>query len=277
MDYNATTSEEWNIAMAEMKEEGTFWGIKDQDIVDQGIKIMDDIDELLDQIDNIDNATKEYLDDLDESGTYISDEEIKEISDENWEKRKEIEAKIKALQKKHKDLWDNAKSDQARQGTTPVKAAEDSKSEVMSRSNFQGQYRQAQEGKLPKGQIDAQLKLYDAMMDTYAKEMGITIDEAYAEVIDSVTADEPLDGTARRSGVRYQTIQGYIQKMPNGKYRIGIMQPNVTTGLHEQAHLGKSLMEIMANKSPAWASRLKAAEEWCGVKDGKWTTEAEDK
>ena len=36
------------------------------------------------------------------------------------------------------------------------------------------------------------------MMDTYAKEMGITIDEAYAEVIDSVTADEPVDGTARR-------------------------------------------------------------------------------
>ena len=113
------------------------------------------------------------------------------------------------------------------------------------------------------------------MMDTYAKEMGITIDEAYAEVIDSVTADEPVDGTARRSGARYQTIQGYIQKMPNGKYRIGIMQPNVTTGLHEQAHLGKSLMEIMANKSPAWASRLKAAEEWCGVKDGNWTTEEE--
>ena len=158
-----------------------------------------------------------------------------------------------------------------------VTPAEDSKSEVMSRSTFQEQYRQAQEGKLPKGQIDAQLKLYDAMMDTYAKEMGITIDEAYAEVIDSVTADEPVDGTARRSGARYQTIQGYIQKMPNGKYRIGIMQPNVTTGLHEQAHLGKSLMEIMAAKSPAWASRLKAAEEWCGVKDGNWTTEAEEK
>ena len=472
MDYNATTSEEWNIAMAEMKEEGTFWGIKDQDIVDQGIKIMEEIDKLLDEIENIDNTTKEYLDDLDKSGTYISDEEINRISDENWEKRKEIEAKIKVLQEKHKDLWDNAKSDQSSQDTTPVKAAEDSKaetkdidglynrikttvagkdsqdmyvlkrdlglllmpkvrvqeaesvadyyialregsvtqaeydnyideliaenrvndtsdaekvaarervdayrnkkaedskpkqqspkddgyirinigdliehykamgmdrqrawkeyiqdtvlskrvitdsidakdfmpffdriqfpkksdkmmpkqqtadpvkaaedskSEVMSRSNFQEQYRQAQEGKLPKGQIDAQLKLYDAMMDTYAKEMGITIDEAYAEVIDSVTADEPLDGTARRSGVRYQTIQGYIQKMPNGKYRIGIMQPNVTTGLHEQAHLGKSLMEIMANKSPAWASRLKAAEEWCGVKDGKWTTEAEEK
>ena len=89
--------------------------------------------------------------------------------------------------------------------------------------------------------------------------------------------DELGNDTARRSGVRYQTIQGYIQKMPNGKYRIGIMQPNVTTGLHEQAHLGKSFMEIMANKSPAWASRLKAAEEWCGVKDGNWTTEAEEK
>ncbi len=399
MDYNATTSEEWNIAMAEMKEEGTFWGIKDQDIVDQGIKIMEEIDKLLDEIENIDNTTKEYLDDLDKSGTYISDEEINRISDENWEKRKEIEAKIKVLQEKHKDLWDNAKSDQSSQDTTPVKAAEDSKAEVaeidsnfdaadneawdakrnlpevvvrrintywadnekltkdnkskfrelwvshgknieayldamsrrgftgkdqqaiirwlnearrlrmesekrrawyngdlakaaedigsevapktqsvpMSRSTFQEQYRQAQEGKLPKGQIDAQLKLYDAMMDTYAKEMGITIDEAYAEVIDSVTVDEPVEGTARRSGARYHTIQGYIQKMPNGKYRIGIMQPNVTTGLHEQAHLGKSLMEIMANKSPAWASRLKAAEEWCGVKDGKWTTEAEEK
>lgn len=355
----------------------------------------------------------------------------------------------------------------------PVKAAEDIESEVMSRSTFQEQYRQAQEGKLPKGQIDAQLKLYDAMMDTYAREMGITIDEAYAEVIDSVTADEPVEGTGAfdpsnpdilfqgevtsgaaiestvipkkivsayrigylntdgtvspvmvdnkttrqsykmgtwydaetrkssmaiipgfhfaytpslpqlykedgtldpqrvyyiaeydatnnyqaeadasgegfirgkipengfyfrkkrgikgwvisgkmrpvrvltmqevdeinrqngietingmpiemykakqakykaKKGIREQNLQqltrGYIQKMPNGKYRIGIMQPNVTTGLHEQAHLGKSLMEIMANKSPAWASRLKAAEEWCGVKDGKWTTEAEEK
>jgi hypothetical protein len=466
VDYSPT-SEEWSIAISEMKEEGTFWGIKDQDIIDQGIKIMEEIDELLDEIDNIDNTTKEYLDDLDESGTYISDEEIKEIVDENTKRIKEIEAKIKVLQKKHKDLWDNAKSDQSSQATTPVKAAEDGKagtqdidklynrikttvagknsqdvyilkrdlglllmpkvriqeaesvadyyialregsvtqaeydnyideliaenrvndasdaeksaarkrvdayrnkkaedskpkpqtpkddgyirisigdliehykamgmdrqrawkeyiqdtvlskrvitdsidakdfmpyfdriqfpqksdkmmpapvkaaedieSEVMSRSTFQEQYRQAQDGKLPKGQIDAQLKLYDAMMDTYAKEMGITIDEAYAEVIDSVTADEPVEGTARRSGARYQTIQGYIQKMPNGKYRIGIMQPNVTTGLHEQAHLGKSLMEIMANKSPAWASRLKAAEEWCGVKDGKWTTEAEEK
>jgi hypothetical protein len=558
--HNATTSEEWNIAMAEMKEEGTFWGIKDQDIVDQGIKIMEEIDELLDEIDNIENTT------------------------ENREKIKEIEAKIKVLQEKHKDLWDNAKSDQSSQDTTPVKAAEaegveidsnfdaadieagdarrnlpevvarridtawtenekltkDNKSKFgelwrshgtnieayldamsrrgftgkdqqaiirwlnearrlriesekrrdngdsakaegapkiqpdpMSRSSFQEQYRQAQKGKLTAEQIDAQLKLYDAMMDTYAKEMGITIDEAYAEVIDSVTADEPVGGTAAfdpsnpdnrfqgevtsgaaiestvipkktvsayrigylnpdgtvspvmvdnkttrqsykmgtwydaetrkssmaiipgfhfaytpslpqlykedgtldpqrvyyiaeydatnnyqaeadasgegfirgkipengfyfrkkkgikgwaisgkmrpvrvltmqevdeinrqngietingmpieiykakqakykaKKGIREQNLQqltrGYIQQMPNGKYRIGIMQPNVTTGLHEQAHLGKSLMEIMAAKSPAWASRLKAAEEWCGVKDGNWTTEAEEK
>ncbi|HRU99081.1 MAG TPA: hypothetical protein P5092_16800, partial [Ruminococcus sp.] len=103
--------------------------------------------------------------------------------------------------------YESQKSDKMmpkQQTADPVKAAEDSKSEVMSRSTFQEQYRQAQEGKLPKEQIDAQLKLYDAMMDTYAKEMGITIDEAYAEVIDSVTADEPVDGTARRSGARYQ-------------------------------------------------------------------------
>lgn len=363
--YGVGTSEEWNIAIAEMKKEGTFWGIKDQAIVEQGVKIMEDIDELLDEIDNIENTSDEYLSDLDESGSHISDEEVSRISDENREKIKEIESKIKVLQKKHKDLWDNAKAkpklvktewrskledvphkiegsivarrsdwdkslvselsgreivhvywidkgdgevkpygiqsaakimgwskaetdrkirqlanehkaeeakikawrsdarehegaaspraallrweplqahkeqdfwaaidrdfvfahkdntyraipknqsehieayrregwdiqstDQSSQVPTPVKAAEDSKAEVTSRSTFHAQYKAAQKGKLTAEQIKAQLELYDAMMNVYAKEMGMSIDEAYADAIESV-GKIPLEGEAR--------------------------------------------------------------------------------
>lgn len=73
-------------------------------------------------------------------------------------------------------------------------------------------------------------------------------------------------------------IKGYVERMPNGKYRVGFMDADATTGLHEQGHIGKDMLYEMAKIDPAWERYVKIAEEFCGVgEDGVWTTDAEEK
>lgn len=72
-------------------------------------------------------------------------------------------------------------------------------------------------------------------------------------------------------------VQGYIEKRKDGTHHIGFLDPDVSTGLHEQAHLGRELLAKLAEKSPEWRRLYDAAEEWCGVENGVWTTEAEEK
>ena len=89
-------------------------------------------------------------------------------------------------------------------------------------------------------------------------------------------------GNSYAPDIRFQQLlRGYIQQQPDGKFRIGFLSPNISTGLHEQAHLGKSLMERLAAQSPVWQTRLDTAAEWSGATKTdtgwQWTPEAEEK
>jgi hypothetical protein len=259
LPYGESSTKEYKIAMNEKEQEQEDWSISDNTLK-ESISIMEEIDKLHAEI------------------------EQKDIS---WadKKGKAIYAKIEALRKRHRNLWDAQNNDKSytseilngKAAAQPKLTAEVKPEPIpMSRSEFHRQFAEAQKGKLTEEQITAQLEIADAIMQTFANEMGISLDQAYADVIESVTAEQPKAGTYLTRNQAAKTLLGYIQDA-DGKHRIGLVNPNITTGLHEMAHLGRSLMAVMAAKSPAWQTRLKAAEDWCGVKDGKWTTEAEEK
>ena len=63
---------------------------------------------------------------------------------------------------------------------------------ITDRQTFQSQWREAQKGKLTDEQIDAQLEIVDAFMNTFAKEMDMTVDEAYA-IVEQIGTEELKD------------------------------------------------------------------------------------
>jgi len=151
--------------------------------------------------------------------------------------------------------------------TTPQAPTPEAK---ITAKTFSEQYRKAQEGKLTPEQIDLQLKTWDALFGVWAKEKGITLDEAYADWVSNITDQMPS-----AEGL-YQDLLAYVSEK-DGKYTIGFISPNFSSGLHEQAHIGRSMMAKLAETNPAWKARLDAAEAFSGVKDGVWTKDAEEK
>ena len=147
-------------------------------------------------------------------------------------------------------------------------------------------YIKARELTVHKPLAELEFKLYEAMAEQLAPRMGLTVDQFFAEYFDVFTTEAPIetnvegeDKSIRRlQKTTQETIKGYIQKLSNGKYRVGFMDANATTGLHEQGHFGKDMLYVMAEIDQSWARYVEIAEEFSGVgEDGVWTAEAEEK
>lgn len=178
-------------------------------------------------------------------------------------------------------------------------------------------YIKARELTVHKPLAELEFTLYEAMAEQLAPRMGLTVDEYFAKYFDVFTTEAPTEteteaseqsieyqlqaegyekgnevdrhaktvNEAEKRNILFQSqesvqklIKGYVERMPNGKYRVGFMDADVTTGLHEQGHIGKDMLYEMAKIDPAWERYVKIAEEFCGVgEDGVWTTDAEEK
>jgi len=77
--------------------------------------------------------------------------------------------------------------------------------------------------------------------------------------------------------IRYQKVLGYLTTKPDGNMIIGFLNPDFSTGLHEQAHIGEVFLKSMAKTDPKWKQVLGWAEDWLGVEKGKWTVEQSEK
>ena len=77
--------------------------------------------------------------------------------------------------------------------------------------------------------------------------------------------------------IRYQKVLGYLTTKPDGNMIIGFLNPDFSTGLHEQAHIGEVFLKSMAKTDPKWKQVLGWAEDWLGVEKGKWTVENSEK
>lgn len=142
---------------------------------------------------------------------------------------------------------------------------------------FRQQWRDAQQEKLTEAQLDAQIAVLDAFTETMAAELKISVNELYSTYLGEVktegTPDE-LDILAKIDG----TVRGYI-RMKDGKASFTFLDPDITTGFHEMAHLGQEFMQLLSklDNTGKWQKLLKDAEAYCGVKDGAWTKEADEK
>ena len=130
-----------------------------------------------------------------------------------------------------------------------------------------------------------------------AKALNIGDDRASGVValIDSLGMDrasikfekfDPLvdTGTARLGDelVDTRATQGLVQFKEDGTAIItGFRSANVSTGIHEVAHVARR--RLLNKETPEHFRRgidekeLKAVEKWAGVKDGRWSVEAEEK
>jgi hypothetical protein len=254
---------------------------------------------------------------------------------------------------------------------------------ITTKSEFQAQWRKSQP-KLTPEQLDTQLEVVDALMQTFATEMGVTLDDAYATVSkigteklkDSLNQEDipakPIQNfhtmphlfaasvkdyakkmrewkekitlwaetmpdvitfktawgyqvvskdTTRQNknkpwrvtsfdaeynpmghgifatkaqavidaakpighsydpSILFQDLMAQIKFRTDGKAEIAFLKPDITSGLHEISHLGRVFLSVLAQHDTTgkWQAVMKDAETWAGVKDGKWTTEAEEK
>lgn len=77
-----------------------------------------------------------------------------------------------------------------------------------------------------------------------------------------------------------QGYKGSFEKLAEGGKMLlrGLTNPNVSTGLHEIAHVARTtLFDRSDPQAGITAEDITVAEEWAGAKDGEWSTKAEEK
>ena len=148
---------------------------------------------------------------------------------------------------------------------------------LTSSATFKQQWRDAQKGKLTEEELDAQMVVLDAFMETMAAELKMSVDDLYSTYLGDVTNKGKPDELARLKAEK-GIIRGYIRLL-NGKASFTFLDPDITTGFHEMAHLGQEFIKILAKNDSTgkWQNLLNDAETYCGVKDGVWTKEADEK
>ena len=117
----------------------------------------------------------------------------------------------------------------------PVKADIAPTEKLTPTQNFHDQYTEAQQGKLTAEQITAQLEVIDTMFGTFAKTMGLTLDQVYDSWIEAVT-NEQLDPNSIENALNQEISissgpaikSTVIPKKTVRAYRMGWLNPDGT-------------------------------------------------
>jgi hypothetical protein len=114
------------------------------------------------------------------------------------------------------------------------------------------------------------MAIHEALAETYKKSTGK--DDYYER--HGVSVEE---GDNRKGDNFGQDVKGYVDFVNKV---VGLFKgSNVSTLLHEFAggHVGRRVLEDVAKVDKTFAKHYDNVQKWAGVKDGKWTTKAEER